>query len=96
MQGQYPKHFDAFRGQHFDCIVTVCDRARELCPTFLDGPEPIHWSFSDPAAIKDSDEEQYQAFEQTALKLNTRIRFLIITLKQEHTNKITDNLNKEG
>lgn len=80
---QRSKHFDEFRGQSFDRIITVCDRVRESCPTFPGDPERIHWSFIDPAAIEGSDKERYHAFEQVALQLTTRIRYLLILLERE-------------
>lgn len=80
----HPKHFDEFRSQHFDAIVTVCDRVREVCPAFPDDPERIHWSFPDPAQLGGSEEDQYHAFEQTSLQLATRLRLLIILLEHEH------------
>ncbi len=80
----YPKHFDRYRAQHFDAIVTVCDRVREVCPVFPDDPERIHWSFPDPGEAEGSEDEQYRAFEQTAVQLVTRIRLLITLLEREH------------
>jgi protein-tyrosine-phosphatase len=80
----HPKHFDEFRGQHFDTIVTVCDRVREVCPAFPDDPERIHWSFPDPALVEGSEEIRYHAFEQTSLQLTTRVRFLITLLEREY------------
>jgi len=79
-----PKHFDTFRGQHFDAIVTVCDRVREVCPVFPDDPERIHWSFPDPTRVEGPPEVQYRAFEQTSLQLATRIRFLMTVLRRKH------------
>jgi protein-tyrosine-phosphatase len=79
-----PKHFDRFRDQHFDAIVTVCDRVREVCPVFPDDPERIHWSFPDPAEAEGAEDEQYRAFEHTSLQLVTRIRLLITLLEREH------------
>lgn len=79
-----PKHFNMFRGQHFDAIVTVCDRVREVCPVFPDDPERIHWSFPDPALTEGPEEMRYHAFEQTSLQLTTRIRLLITLLEREH------------
>lgn len=84
MSQTHPKHFDAFAGQHFDAIVTVCDRVREVCPAFPDDPERIHWSFPDPALVEGSEETQYHAFEQTSLQLTTRIRLLVTLLEREH------------
>lgn len=79
-----PKHFDAFLGQHFDAIVTVCDRVREVCSVFPDDPERIHWSFPDPAQVAGSEDERIHAFEQTSLQLAKRIRLLMTLLEREH------------
>lgn len=79
-----PKHLNEFRGEHFDAIVTVCDRVREVCPVFPDDPERIHWSFPDPARVEGSEETRYYAFEQISLQLTTRIRLLITLLEREH------------
>jgi ArsR family transcriptional regulator, arsenate/arsenite/antimonite-responsive transcriptional repressor / arsenate reductase (thioredoxin) len=84
---QYPKHFEVFRGQHFDAIVTVCDRVMESCPTFPDDPERIHWSFLDPATVQGADEERLHAFEQTSLQLSMRIRFLLTLLERKRRNR---------
>lgn len=83
---QYPKHFEVFRGQHFDVIVTVCDRVMESCPTFPDDPECIHWSFFDPATVQGTDAEQFHAFEQISLQLSVRIRFLLALLERKRKN----------
>ncbi len=78
-----PKHFDEFRGQTFDRIITLCDRVREACPTFPGDPERIHWSFPNPAEVEGTEEEQYHAFEQVAVQLTTRIRLLLTLLERE-------------
>lgn len=44
------KSVSEFVGQSFDYVIAVCDRAREVCPTFPGVPATfIHWSFVDPA-----------------------------------------------
>lgn len=83
MSQQHPKHLDAFQGQSFDCIVTLCDRVREVCPTFPDAQEVIHWSFADPAAVEGSEELRYKAFEQTVYQLTRRIRLLLTLLERK-------------
>jgi protein-tyrosine-phosphatase len=87
MHEQYPKHFDRYRGQHFDAIVTVCDRVREVCSTFPDNPEPIHWSFPDPTEEIGSEAEQYAIFKQIGLQLTSRLRLLITVLKRERLHR---------
>ena len=43
------KHLEEFRGQSFNYVITVCDRAKEACPVFPSA-NVRHWSFEDPAA----------------------------------------------
>lgn len=78
----YSKHADLFANQQFDYVITVCDSARESCPVFSGAPEQIHWSFADPAAIVDPD-EQYRAFSRTLVELGNRIKILLILIERE-------------
>ena len=71
------KHLDTLRGQTFDYVVTVCDRVREACPTWPAESECLHWSLPDPVAQQGSEEERYQAFEDIAQQLTTRIRYFL-------------------
>lgn len=79
---QRSKHFNEFIGQRFDCVVTVCDRVREVCPVFPGDPEQIHWSFPDPAAVEGSLENQKKAFADTANQLTTRIKYLLLMMER--------------
>jgi protein-tyrosine-phosphatase len=78
---QYPKHVDAFAGQTFDYVLTVCDAAAEACPTFPGRAERIHWSFADPAAVMDPDAAR-RAFEAVAVEINTHLRLWLTVLGQ--------------
>ena len=80
---QRSKHLDEFAGQSCDYIVTVCDRVRESCPTWPSDPKRVHWSFLDPAEVEGSEVERYRAFEQVALQLMNRIRYLLILIGRE-------------
>ena len=86
ISGQRSKHLDEFSGQTFAYVITVCDRVRELCPVFTPEPHQIHWSFADPSAVVGTEEEQFQAFLQTARELTTRINYLrlMINRRQAH------------
>jgi protein-tyrosine-phosphatase len=81
LAGQRAKHFDEFLDQRFDCVVTVCDRVREVCPEFP-GARTIHWSIPDPAEGGD-DATTYPAFERTAADLAARIPFLVQLLAHD-------------
>ncbi len=45
------KHVDELRDVDFDCVVTVCDSAREACPVFPGRARMVHRSFDDPPAL---------------------------------------------
>lgn len=82
ISGQRSKHLDEFSGQTFAYVITVCDRVRELCPVFTPEPHQIHWSFADPSAVVGTEEEQFQAFLQTARELTTRINYLRLMINR--------------
>jgi protein-tyrosine-phosphatase len=74
------KHLRRYRRGHFDYVVTLCDKVREVCPEFAGEPATIHWSMPDPAAEGATDEETLPAFERTAAELETRIPQLVAQL----------------
>ena len=45
-----------------DYIITVCDSAKEICPTFTSAAKLIHKSFPDPAKAKGTDEEVFLVY----------------------------------
>src|SRR5260370_14749302 len=69
------KSVDAFAGQNFDHVITVCDSAKASCPVFP-GTTQIHWSFDDPAAVEGSREHRLAAFRRIRDDLRERLREL--------------------
>jgi arsenate reductase len=47
-----------FTTMPFDCVITVCDRAKETCPRWPGSTRLIHWSFDDPAAVADAEDRR--------------------------------------
>src|SRR5262245_8682453 len=80
LSGRVSKHLDAFAGQRFDWVISLCDRVREVCPEFPGHPETIHWSMPNPASGDGDDEATYPLFQRTAAELVTRIGFLLAVL----------------
>lgn len=74
LTGQYPKSLDSVITQQWDYVITVCDRAAEMCPTFPGDTERIHWSFEDPAEATGTDEQKQRAFDKVAQQLVGRMR----------------------
>lgn len=68
------KSWDELAGQHFDLVITVCDRAAaEACPIFAGPCEKLHWSIPDPATARGSEPEIDQAFDEAFRLLEARI-----------------------
>jgi protein-tyrosine-phosphatase len=70
----FPKTLDRYIGQHWDYVITVCDRAAESCPVFPGDPTRIHWSFPDPAAVEGTADARQRAFDRTASDIAGRLR----------------------
>jgi arsenate reductase len=59
ISGYRSKHIDELKDVQFDCVVTVCDQARESCPLFPGKTKMIHAGFDDPPRLaQDSKDEQ--------------------------------------
>jgi arsenate reductase (thioredoxin) len=71
---QQSKSLEIFLGRSFDYIITVCDRARDNCPTFPGDHQRIHWSFDDPAAAGGSDVERRAVFRRVRNEIGDRLR----------------------
>lgn len=78
--GQRPRDLRSVSAERFDYVITLCDRAREVCPEFAHHPRQAHWSLPDPAASGESDEASFPAFERTAAEIERRIRYLLPAL----------------
>ncbi|MFD9670062.1 ArsR family transcriptional regulator [Rhodococcus sp. NPDC059968] len=80
--GRHPRHLDTLADSPFDTVITLCDKAREVCPEF-DDTRWIHWSIPDPAAAGGTDEDTYPTFQATAAEIDIRIRYLLPALTTE-------------
>ena len=85
LAGRRSKHLGEFADEHFDHVISLCDRVREVCPEFPGWPDPIHWSIPDPAREPGSDADTLPAFERTAAELSTRISFLLQAIEKTPT-----------
>lgn len=74
--GQHSKSVADLAGQTFDTVITVCDRARETCPTFPGATRYLHWGYPDPVLITDPAERRL-AFANIATHLHNRITYFL-------------------
>ena len=78
ISGYRSKHLNAFAGQRFDYVITVCDRLKETCPTLPDATEQLHWSFEDPASAIGALDHRQRAFDRVREEIRTRIQLMLI------------------
>jgi arsenate reductase len=76
LSGHCSKHVDEFAGENFDCVLTVCDKARESCPIFPGATRMIHKGFMDPAAFQGPAEEQLALFRKVRDQIREYLRTL--------------------
>jgi ArsR family transcriptional regulator, arsenate/arsenite/antimonite-responsive transcriptional repressor / arsenate reductase (thioredoxin) len=77
---QRPRNLDTLTGRRFDYVITLCDKAREVCPDFGGSSRRVHWSIPDPATVDDREQAGYPAFVRTVADIDARVRHLLPVL----------------
>jgi len=70
------KSLSEFEGQPFDFVITLCDDAKESCPTWPGQPITAHWPSPDPAGFEGTDEVKAKVFWQVAMQIHRRLELL--------------------
>jgi arsenate reductase (thioredoxin) len=72
-----PRSVDGLVDQHWDFVITVCDKAKEACPILPGHPVHAHWGMEDPAEVEGSDEAKTLAFTAARVLLARRIDLML-------------------
>lgn len=75
--GHPPRGLDGLEREHWDVVITVCDRAKEACPIFPGQPVIAHWGMPDPAAVVGDADTTRKAFRDAFYLLSYRIELLV-------------------
>jgi arsenate reductase (thioredoxin) len=67
------KTLEPFLGESFSWLITVCDQAKESCPTLPGVRQQAHWSIDDPSAVQAGDATRMAAFREARDHLRDRI-----------------------
>ncbi len=67
------KSVDEFQDRTFDLVITVCDNAKDFCPSFSGARQILHWPFEDPADAAGSEEERMQIFRRVRDEIREQI-----------------------
>jgi len=77
IRAQASKALEPFLGEPFDWLVTVCDQARESCPTIPGVRKQAHWSIDDPSDVEGDEEARLRAFREARDELGDQIHAFI-------------------
>lgn len=58
------KSIACYKDMHIDYVITVCDNAKESCPTLPGTKNIIHKAFRDPSQFRGKDEEILNGFRE--------------------------------
>jgi ACR3 family arsenite transporter len=75
--GHPPRGLDGLEREHWDFVITVCDRAKESCPIFPGQPVMAHWGMPDPAEVEGSDDAKRKAFREAFDLLRQRVELML-------------------
>ncbi len=75
--GHVPRAIDGLEREHWDFVITVCDRARESCPIFPGQPVLAHWGMEDPAEVVGDEAARRAAFREALLLIRRRVELML-------------------
>ncbi len=78
ISGQLGKTLEPFLGESFSWLITVCDEAKESCPTIPGVAQQAHWSIDDPSAVEGDEEARLAGFREARDILRDRIHIFIL------------------
>lgn len=61
ISAQSSKRVDELSAVDFDLVITVCDHAKETCPSLPGTPRQLHVTFDDPPKLAAAAEDEDQA-----------------------------------
>ena len=78
ISGHLSKTLEPFLGEAFSWLITVCDQAKESCPTIPGVAQQAHWSIDDPSAVEGDEEARLAAFREARDILRDRIHIFVL------------------
>jgi arsenate reductase len=78
ISGHTSKSIDQFIGESFSWLITVCDEAKEACPTIPGVARQQHWSIDDPSTVEGDEEARLAAFRNTRDIIRDRVHIFAL------------------
>ena len=71
---------ELFQNAHM--IITLCDDAKESCPTIPSHVKHVHWGFDDPAKAVGTEAEKWEVFQRVRDEIEERMKKLSTLLDE--------------
>ncbi|MBI2816023.1 MAG: arsenate reductase ArsC [Acidobacteria bacterium] len=85
---QRSKSLESLAGREFDYVISVCDQARQSCPTYCGTGRTLHWSIPDPASFNGDVQETMLVFRNVRDGLDKRIREFVTEIQSPQRPRI--------
>jgi len=81
IKNQKSKNVNNYLEKNIEIVVTVCEKANQVCPSFPNGRTRIHWNIKDPFHSWNSDERDLAPYRITRNEIKKKINNLLIVEK---------------
>ena len=81
IQNQKSKNVNNYLEKNIEIVVTVCEKANQVCPSFPNGRTRIHWNIKDPFHSWDSEERDLAPYRIARNEIKKKINNLLIVEK---------------
>ena len=81
IQNQKSKNVNNYLEKNIEIVVTVCEKANQVCPSFPNGRTRIHWNIKDPFHSWNSEEQDLAPYRITRNEIKKKINNLLIVEK---------------
>ena len=83
ISGHTSKSLAPFMGESFSWVITVCDEAKEACPTIPGVAQQDHWSIDDPSAVEGDEETRLAAFREARDIIRDRVHIFVLAASRD-------------
>ena len=81
IKNQKSKNVNNYLEKNIEIVVTVCEKANQVCPSFPNGRTRIHWNIKDPFHSWNSEERDLAPYRITRNEIKKKINNLLIVEK---------------
>ena len=84
IRNQKSESVDLYLEKSFNVVVTLCNDAKDHCPTFTGSGEKVHWPIEDPFSGWDYNQEKLNNFRKTRDSIKVNIDLFLDTWRVQN------------